>query len=448
MTQENDGSLLATVTVEDTDPNWRVAYGNVDLRPNSIQLTLPDGRELTSKDWMTTNTQIPWDGGARRTIIEGRLSNCSIRPGSVAAGEAISFSRFSLSNFIFLGALPVTTRYRQREQISLSKIDLDIDGFEASLRQVPNYDEITKKVRKNRGIDVTTQLRIRPKKIMATETTYMLVENICTLLSLASSNHVTWITAKCYGHGGRLISTELTNGVTRPYTPLALINLNDGAQIKALVEHGMPNLTRWNGVLSSGPSVKPLRNAIRLSLDAKRGGTYLQSRALTAVIVVELLNSELTAANGHSGLVPSSQFKKLRDSVKTTLRESAIQYSINLPILQRMLGKIAELNRPSFQDGINSLLIAAGINVQDSQIREFLKIRNSLVHTGDFLPKSGKSPPEQFNTVLEFVDQILLGLVGYQGSYLGASNQWQLTALNYRPSPPIKQTENVTTCQT
>ena len=428
--QRKDGTLLGTILIEETGPGWRPVFGGLEIRPKSIRLTCPDGRELISDSWMTINTRFSLNPGSRQTIIDGMLTNCTLRPLVCSvAGEPRSYV-FYLSNLMFVGTQPVTTNYRQSTQTNPSRLDLDIGNYEMSLRRVSDYDRITRRIQATQGVAVTTQLRIRPPRDTPAETIYTLVENVCTLLSLGSSNHVTWIEARHYGARRRWSSSELMNGVTRPYTPLNLIDLDIGAQIKSLVERGLPKLTDWDNRLSTGSNPKPLRNAIRMSLDAKRGGTYLQSRALAAVIVVELLNSRIMAESGTDKIISNSKFKRIRKIVKDRLSQAVSDSVIGRNVADKMVDKIPELNRPSFQQGIDSLLSTANLNVESNEDQEFLLIRNSLVHTGDFIPEIAKTPVDQFWTVLEFVDRILLALVGYEGNYLSFTNGWKPAKLD------------------
>lgn len=432
--QGNDGSLISSFALEKSDSKWRVVYSSDGIKPESIQLAFSDGKRLISDSWRTTKTQLPWNAASKQTIVDGMLSKCTLLPQATNIEERPSAYVFYLTNFLFSGTQVVTTKFGKGTKGTLSRIDLDIDNYEVSLNWVPNYDRITQNIRDTRGIDVTAKLHIRTPKKPSTEEIYDLVDNICALLSLASGNNVVWVEARTYGRRGQWISSELLHGVTRPYSSMSLLDLNQGSNIKSLVERGLPMLVEWDRRLATGANTTPLRNAIRLSLDSARGGTYLQSRGLAAVIVIELLSSRLAATVGAEKLIPSRKFSKIRKRIRNLLREISPKVGIDSLVTDQLANKISELNRPSFQVGISRLVSAANLIIEDAEIKRFLEVRNALVHTGDFSSKNGINPVDQFFEILEFADRILLAMLGYKGDYLSATSGWKSVGLNVQPS--------------
>lgn len=428
--QFNDGSLISSFALEKSDSNWRVVYSSNGIQPESIQLDFGKGKKLNSDSWQTTKTQLSWNAAPQQTIVEGMLSKCTLLPCETRIEEAPSTYVFYLTNFFFLGTEAVTTGNRHGKRRTLSRIKFDIDRYKVSLSWAPDYNRITRNIRTTRGIDVTAKLRVIVPDNSPAKDTFDLVENICTLLSLASGNNVTWIEVRKYGQAGRWISSELVHGVTRPYSSMSLLDLNNGSQIRSLVENGLSSLVHWDERLGNKANPNPLRSAIRLSLDAKRGGTYLQSRALAAVIIVELLSSTLAAKIGADKHLSKSQFNRMRRALEKRLLEVASDLGVDTSTTGRISRKISELNRPSFREGINSLCAEVGLSIEEGSIREFQKIRNDLVHTGDFSNEISSTQLDQFFAVLEFADQVLLAMVGFQGDYTSASNGWNKKRLN------------------
>ena len=54
---------------------------------------------------------------------------------------------------------------------------------------------------------------------------------------------------------------------------------------------------------------------------------------------------------------------------------------------------------------------------------DFIKIRDKIVHTGKF-PKN-KSPLEEYHNVINFIDRIILKILGYTGEYLNIKNHYK-----------------------
>lgn len=53
----------------------------------------------------------------------------------------------------------------------------------------------------------------------------------------------------------------------------------------------------------------------------------------------------------------------------------------------------------------------------------FIKIQDKIVHTGKF--PQDKSPLEEYHNVINFVDRIILGILGYTGEYLNIKNHYK-----------------------
>jgi len=427
--QREDGRLYATIALDNDEPALS-ARSIPNLTPESFRLLCADGKELLSETWMTTNTSIRrGKDTSQGVVLEGILTNCTVNPPAGSTRDGASRYLFFLSNFEFLGTQPVSTTYRGRTTVRLSRLNLDLDEYKASLRWAPGYERIIPVLKATRGINVTAQLNFNAPSTESDEANLELAENICTLLSLASGNHVTRLEVRRYDQRGRWISSTFNSGVTRPFFPHPLIDPIDRAGLRALVERGLPKLKYWDGYLGSETNPRPLRNAMRLALDARKEGIYLQSRTLAAVIVVEQLCSHLATKLGTRNLLSAGKFRRVQSALRKSLREAVTRIARDSSIVGRMGNKLPELNRPAFREQIERLLAEAKLNPEDEEVRAFKQVRDSIVHTGDYDSKLDRSNIEQHWTVLEFVDRIFLGLLGYEGKYVSALNGWRQVEL-------------------
>lgn len=427
--QREDGRLFTAISVDNDEPTLS-AISISNLTPESFRLDCVDGKELLSETWMTTNTSITvGKDKSPGVVFEGLLTNCRVNPAAGCGKDAPSRYLFFLTNLEFLGSHPVSTTYRGRTTVRLSRLNLELDEYKASLQWAPGYERIITELKAARGINVTAHLHLNAPGTETDEANLELADNICTLLSLASGNHVTWLEVRGYDPRGRWISSRFNSGVTRPFSRHPLIDSNDRAGLRELVERGLPKLKFWDGYLGSETNPRPLRNAIRLALDARKEGIYLQSRTLAAIIVVELLCSHLATKLGTRNLLSARKFRRVQSALRESLREAVTKISGDSSMVGRMSNKLPELNRPAFKEQIERLLAGAELDPGDEEVRFFNQVRNSIVHTGDYEKKLDRSNVEQHWTVLEFVDRIFLGLLGYEGKYVSALNDWKQVEL-------------------
>lgn len=88
---------------------------------------------------------------------------------------------------------------------------------------------------------------------------------------------------------------------------------------------------------------------------------------------------------------------------------------------EQIISKIKELNRPSFGFSLERMLADLEINFTKSDLTHFVKIRNSLVHTGSF---TSKEKWKEFTFILSMLDRIFLGMLSYHGEYLDIANNF------------------------
>lgn len=424
--QYDSGKIAATVAISGLDNSSLPKIQN--LNPTSFTLTCPNGRQLTSTTWLTTNTQFRV-GSTAQIVVEGLLTHFTLSP-TGGSNAARSFKhRFFITNFQFLGTQPTTTKHGNRTSIRASKLPLDIPGRNIFLDWVRNYEKIVQELKADRQPQVTAVLTLNALAQDTVVTIEELAENICTVMSLASGNHVAWIETRRYGSQGRWLSSIHRASVTRPYVPHSLLDPYDGAGLQNLVRTGLPSLQEWDKKLGTATDLRPLRNAIRLGLDARTESTYLQSRTLAAVTVMELLTSKLMTYRNTTTLVSEDTFSAVKQAVTPALREVLSDASVTDAVFHSMKAKLIELNRVTLRQQLRKLIEEAGVDVDSQELDTYIKVRNSIVHTGDYNKQLKRTPIEQHWTVLEFVDRMLLGLLGYSGKYISALRGWKTAEL-------------------
>ena len=91
--------------------------------------------------------------------------------------------------------------------------------------------------------------------------------------------------------------------------------------------------------------------------------------------------------------------------------------------IRHVRDKLGELNRRPARGHLEDLVDQAGLQEPPSSFTKYLRIRNSLVHTGDYADDLEMSPDTQHWTVLHLVDRVVLGLLGYRGTYIPCTHR-------------------------
>ena len=159
--------------------------------------------------------------------------------------------------------------------------------------------------------------------------------------------------------------------------------------------------------------------------EARHENTYLQSRTINAITGLEILVARLATKEHRERIVPEKVFKRVTRTLKKILQAQSEELGIVHDQRAMMEEKLPELNRPPSREQIGLLIQAAGLSIDRDQIDKFLDIRNSLVHTGNYTKKLGLSTWQQHLLIVEFIDCLFLGLLGYQGNRYSPLNNWQ-----------------------
>lgn len=427
--QYEDGKIAASVVLSDVDSNFDLLQSQ-KLNPTSFTLACPNGRKLSSTTWLTTGTLLQLRGGQfSQTVVKGLLTDFMLLASGGPSEARPCKYKFFITNLQFVGTKLTTAKYRNHTSVLASKLPLDVIDHEIFLKWAPSYEKAVQELRADRQARVTAVLELKTLAQNSVATSEELVDDICTIMSLASGNHVAWIEARRYDAHGRWLSSRHRVSVTRTYVPHPLLDSHDGVGLQRLAREGLPALRKWDNELGTETDTRPLRNAIRLALDARTESTYLQSRTLAALTVIELLTSKLMAKRKAAHLVSEDAFGKVQKAMIPVLEKTLKNVGCSDTEFQIMKAKLVELNRATLRRQIKKLMVEAGVDAGAEEVDLFIKVRNSIVHTGDYDKQTRLAPYEQHWAVLEFVDRLLLGLLGYHGKYISAFKGWRAAEL-------------------
>jgi len=285
---------------------------------------------------------------------------------------------FGLTNFLFNGCEWSEIGNRRVRD----KFQVKINGFDVLFRQDTNYEEIAKKIKRNKCIAVCSHAIIittvdRIEKLDET------LQDAITLLSFASGSYIATVYRNIYKNN-ELFQTQFRPCRTLPYNPsdpvIDIKNLEE-CKVKTFLKITFPKYRALKKELG-------LEKVIDYYLYSKLL-SILQIKYLLAVIAFECLTSYLpNYFKAHQKKADLSSFKK---KVKSCFDEFRITYD-------------------------------------ECELR-FVNIRDKIVHTGDFPLNTNEL--HEYACLINLLDRTILTILGYKGhKYLNKAKRYSEEILN------------------
>lgn len=323
--------------------------------------------------------------------------------------------KFSVVNFEFMGN-HATKRITQdgTKQVEHQYLDLELStpwGL-AIIDPVPDYKDVIQRIKAQKGISVTCKVTVKPLISMELEEVASKLDELCRLLSLARGTKINWVNAESIDSSGNPTYIILKQSVTWPFSSLPLIDPRNPQDTALFIEKVYPAYLKLRDSYN-------LNIAIEQYLDAKRATAYLETRALTAVSLLDFLQGQYAFQHGLNKI--SSKFskdklKKLRIHLEDYLVE--LLPDIDGSVLSEMVEKVPELNRRSY---LNLLILWAcdlKLDISKDELTKIKDTRNSLVHGAKFLSGDSTGKTREYFRIIRLIDQVFLKLLGYDGYFI------------------------------
>ena len=426
--QEESGKMTVELLLDDEEQGrgrdaqrWGAIWAAYP-RELRFRMQTSDGTEIASDSWHTIGSR-EVHGIGRSLRIIGMLSNAVATHHKEREPGPIRWFQYFLTNLDFLGT-EVTRRSLRggRVEIRRDRISLSVGDRRAVLRLRPDHSSIMTELTATRSVRVTAELWVAGQGDDDATAVDDLVSDVVTLLGLGAGNHVAWVLARVFDASGRKVVTRHRFGITRPYVPHPVIPPNHGHALRRLVEC-LPGLGDRNQAWATAETQRPFSEAIKSFLDACQENRYLELRSLNASVVGEILAGSLAMAEGKDLLMPTALFDLVSPEIKQAVQHVGEQFNLSREQITG-LGRIP--NRPTLRSNLTALMKEAGSPSSNDAISRFIRIRDSLAHTGRHPRPSRMSSVEQHWFVMDFIARLILGLLGYRGSYVEAGSRQQV----------------------
>jgi len=322
--------------------------------------------------------------------------------------------RFKITNFKFIGNQP----YKVNETSTQAELKISINGIDIIIRPVSSYNKIIKDIEYTHNVAVTADLLIEGN-IENKDNTIQIVDNICSLLSLAKGTKINWISYTIENNNGEVLKKYYSNRVTKSYSTLRLISYENPNDLKKYLESTYINyidkINDWK-----------FNIIIEEFIDAVKEGDYLELRGLKLAATMEFILGKYKSLNDCEFYIPKDEYneKKIDSKIK-----KALKCKLSDILTNKQIGSLSKgtkgLNRLIFKDSLIKLYESLKFTLskeETEKIESFKKLRNNLVHRSDFQPFEEKNSCNNFRFMLAFVSKIILGLLGYVGNYLDWSS--------------------------
>lgn len=332
---------------------------------------------------------------------------------------------FGLTNLWFIGTRPEksrvgTTTYGYRV------LPLNVDSYEIVLKPVREYDEVLRRVKTLKGIDVTCEAVATVESEEELNRLTTLVNNLCCLLSIARGTKINWIYRDVFLEGGDRVQTSHRYSITKPYVPLAVIDPRELEDTRQFVE------SSYDTYVHRKELYKLDAGSVDAYLNAKSEHDFIEMRGVKLTVALERLKSLFARAEGIEHIMDQDVFASRLQDLEARFQKFLWEFfnsEIDRTQLKMMASKATGFNRRSFGSIIRCLRRAINLDVSESEIQLFINSRNKLVHYGDFYcnlateEERQRCPPlsgsiDEWFFLVNFLDRVFLKLAGYRGHYM------------------------------
>lgn len=193
---------------------------------------------------------------------------------------------------------------------------IHVNGHHVALRPVGSreeYRDVRRELSSRGGRDVTYQAIVRMDPADTLQEMQKIVENLCTLLTLARGTPITWISYEAYSDTNELITSLLCDTFTKDYRKLDLIAENEGQRIVEFVETAYPRLQgcreQWG-----------IDDVIAAYIDSKAEQGFMELRGLQLACCMEILKGKYLERVGKEKIAPGRVFRKVAKTLAAALR--------------------------------------------------------------------------------------------------------------------------------
>lgn len=388
-----------------------------DAPPLGFAGTCDDGSSLITIDLTQTNTLQDAELPAPSFVEAFFASQLSWRERSSAAEPKLVKVHFTNLDFFATRGDAFGKEYQRCRRLWLREGNSETEFL---LTMTTEQDRVMRRLHTIRDTAVTAcglvGLPLKTDRDLET-----MVQALCCVFSVARGTKVQAVCFEYLGDDQTLLSREHHDRVTKPYSPMAIIDPRPGhhEDFVRFIEVGYRTFLEREVQYDLPVVIDGL-------LDAKLQEDFLEMRGAKLAVALETLKHALIRGLGVSSeyITNPETFAEALPKLIKGIRDAAVGAGLPTSQLGELFAepKIAGLNRRSFRALLKQLGSSLNMDLDTGEVTAFIKSRDSLVHTGRFLcqhkPSEGKRPFEEFREDIHFVDRIFARLLGWDGTII------------------------------
>jgi hypothetical protein len=316
--------------------------------------------------------------------------------------------KFAVTNFIFIG----TTVEESTQRLCL--LPISVNDKVILIRQLPNYKDIVDSL-KLRGVDVTSELTLTIENSDELQGILKSVDILCRLLTIARGTLINWIYFDIILPSDEIIFSQHEPRITARYSSaLPLIDKMASEETDLFLDLCFENYR----IINENYSLDQVLSAF---VDARRADSFIVTRGLALVAIIEFLAGTFARINGNATFMDENFFNSKQKLLVERFKKLVNETFPDLPKEKResLAAKWQGFNYPSFQTNLKNILKHFCVPFEKQELRNFVKTRNSLVHEAKF--RSSDTQVYEFYSIMHLLDKLLLRMLGYEGYYINVT---------------------------
>jgi len=351
------------------------------------------------------NSDSETDKAVKKAIIQFTTSKLLIQ--FEKDNSKIKEYHFGITNFEFIGTDQTITPDGCHHN---DKIVMRLSSREIVVKQLRNYREILSEIKATQSTDVTSEIIVRHISGDNINKIQEIVEDLCSLLSLARGTYIDWIYIDVYLKDGRKTKQVLRDNYTRPYTGAhQLIRVLPLPDTKDFLVKCYENYKEHK-------NSRGLYPAIEFYVESK-SLTILESKYVTAWLALEVLNSRCTKKRS---IMSKGEFREIRKNILETANSLSLKYDKKL-LLET---KVPDINRLPLAKSIENVLDVLSVDSSKYNIRHLNDLRNKIVHEGSF-GKENRSYYPEYVELCGLFEHLILAVMKYDGYYIDCLDNYK-----------------------
>jgi hypothetical protein len=356
--QMSDGEIMAHCSFSENQ-NLVLSFWNKEEGIKSIAgITQNNENFLIEEHIFCTGVSPVWDSGEIKMSVRGGSLKYESKQDDI-----FSSARFGITNFEYHGNKH--TEYPTGGG-AWDILSIHLGDKTVEIHEVPDYKIIIESIKAQRGIDVTCEAVFPISSKYDLDVAMSHIDVLCELLSLARGTKINWIYYDCYDSLENKVRSFHKNSIVWRYTGIPLIDPRNYDETASFINQAYP-------VYKSMQEKYGLQKCIEAYLDAKREGTYLETRALVAAVLLDILSHKYVAT--HKG----------------------------------------------FAKNLEAMLKGLDSKVTEADLVRIINIRNSLVHEASFFTNESTT---EYWVLIGMIDKIFLKILNYNGTFLDITNKF------------------------